>query len=63
MIKYMIKYIVCMIVVFGTGFVVAMQLATMYPNPSYAASWGKVAFALILFVFFSGLGWGTKTKA
>ena len=33
------------------GFVAALNLATMFPNPEYAASWGKVFFATTLAVF------------
>ena len=33
------------------GFVAALNLATMFPNPEYAASWGKVFFAAALTVF------------
>jgi len=33
------------------GFVAALNLATMFPNPEYAASWGKVFFALTLSIF------------
>jgi len=37
--------------VFVGSHTVALNLATMYPNPDYAASWFKVAFALILSCF------------
>lgn len=33
------------------GFVAALNLVTMFPNPEYAASWGKVVFATALAVF------------
>lgn len=33
------------------GFVAALNLATMFPNPEYAASWGKTFFALSLSLF------------
>lgn len=33
------------------GFIAALNLATMFPNPEYAASWGKAFFALSLSLF------------
>lgn len=33
------------------SFVAAQNLATMFPNPEYAASWGNVFFALALSIF------------
>ena len=33
------------------GFVAALNLATMFPNTEYAASWGKVFFAMTVSVF------------
>lgn len=33
------------------GFVAALNLATMFPNPEYHASWSKVFFALALSIF------------
>ena len=33
------------------GFVAALNLATMFPNPEYAASWGNVFFATAMAVF------------
>jgi len=42
------------------GFMIGLQLANMYPNPEYAASWRNVGITTIIALFF--IVSGVKSK-
>jgi len=55
--KKYIWYYIYMILVFLSGFVVAMNIAVMYgTSPDYEASWTKVGVALFLAFLFAFKG-------
>jgi len=56
----MLRFSICSVIVFLDGFVVCSNLSRLVDtNPNYEASWGKVAFAVLVAVFFAGCAWNT----
>ena len=51
------RRIVTTLVLFGCGFVCALQIATMYPNTQYDAAWWKVGLFTLV-----ALSWGLVEK-
>ena len=55
MVNYL-KYGLCMVMVFLAGFTLAINYATLWPNPDYDAQEWKLPFAVFWGVFFAIAG-------